>query len=1048
MLIKITACRSRRLLLYYEKEARYRRCISWILILLAAIGYQPAKANENHLYIRRHFTIDNGLPQNSASALMLDRNGFLWVATQGGLCRFDGSRFVVYNSRNSPLPLDRIQALSLNGQDNLMLLTAKPDQRIYRIDDNYRLIRDQRFKQLGALFYSGYPVVRIDSTLSLRNNEGMVKQVSGTSLWDEAYRVIPIDSSRFYFVEKNTLLFIDTRLRTFQSCGEIPGWTGSTVIGDYLLTCDDRMRYQFWKEGNLVQAPVTPALASLLHRFQHAPGASRNILRNNSSTSSLLRFNSEIWLIKQEGALLDATLLISDIDRDQAISAMLYDEANRILFVGTYTDGIYVYQKNDFETIVHQAGNLQANNIYTLLAVEDTWVLNANFRLDPFRKITAPLPAGFRPAAWSGFYRSPEGHIWYASGNRIHITDSNLRQLRSVPSTPDGSPTTATSFAEDEYHTVWVSSDNAVGRIEGEEIRFLPVPTDYLDRNNINYLFPFDPDWLWLGTENGILPCNKKTGKLGALLLPGNSVKYIFRARDGGIWVCTYGKGIYKYEAGGFVALPPDAGKHLLFAHGIVEDERGFFWIPTNKGLFQCLKAELEQYVNSSHKGSVYYYQHQNIGKYTDEFNGSGGNATVAYCKNLVLLPSIHGILSFDPLAVQPILPDKSILVEYIRCDDRLLETHSSFTLPPGFHQLTVDVSAPYLGNEANNVLEYQLAAISPDWYPVINGRIVYNQLPQGTYHLTIRKRTGFGTGNYAYRTLDFKVSPWWYQTWWFRIAAVFLVAFTVFYFVKRRIQYLQRTKRMLEEKVTERTAALQETIAVLDSSEQELNRINMIQDQALSIILHDIRSPLHYLSLSTKFFNEHIHTLSEEELGRQAASIMTSTDRIDKFANDLVIWLHVNRDTQTLSPERFDLAALLEEVRALYAEMAQQKNNQLLIETVEPGTITADRNKLHLVLRNLVDNANKYCSNGQITLSATVDSSEKKFRIRVTDTGSGIPDEEIRKSQHTSSAPPQLQAKLGLTLVHYFVQLMNGKIEIGREEGKRTVVTIVLPLE
>lgn len=1039
------------ILLTMGRKKWYRSCISLVLVVLSITGcllHAIAGTGDGHHYIGHHFTINNGLPQNSVHALEMDSNGFLWIATQGGLCRFDGSRFAVYNSRNSILPLDRVKALTLDADGHLQVLLAKPDQRIYRIDKAYRLYPDQRYERLGFVFYSGYPAVKVDGTLTLRNSEGVEKSISGASLWNEDYRCFPVDNHRFYFVEKNALQLIDVQARTFRTCGVLPDWKGRGVlVGDYFLAFDPGLHCRFWKEGVAVPAPVTPAFKTLLQRLEQDPNTNLTMMRGNTGRHCLLRFNSEIWKITLSNGLLDARLLTDEIDKDQIVSTMLYDEQNRVLFVGTYTDGLYVYQENDFETILYKAGEPAVNNIYTQLVLNDHSVVNGYFRFDPFKKTTEPLPAGFHPATRSGFYRSATGDVWYFSDGRIHVTDSNLHPLRSMPFTPGGHFDNMAFFIADEAQVLWIASGSDIGHVQDGHVRLLPETSEYLYRNNITCLFSFDKGQLWLGTENGILPCDKKTGRPGKLLLPGNSIKCIFRAKDGSIWVSTYGKGLYKYERNRFIALPLDAGEHLLFAHSFNEDERGFFWIPTNNGLFQCQKAELEAYVENGCKGTVYYYHHRNIGKYTDEFNG-GGNSTAARCGNLLLLPGMRGILSFDPLAVKPLLPNKVILIEQIKSDDQLLPADTFFSLSPGFRRLRIGISAPYFGSRVNNVLEYRLMEVGPDWYPVIDGAIVYNQLPRGSYHLTVRKRTGFGSANYVYHHLTFEVRPYWYQTWWFRIMAVFIVAATIFYFVKRRIRYLQRTKQRLEKMVTERTLELQETIAVLDSSEQELSRINKIQDQAMAIILHDIRSPLHYLSLSTRFFNEHIHTLSDEEMERHAASIMTSTDRIDKFANELVAWLHLNRDTWVLTPERVDLNVLFGEIKALYSEMARQKNNLLLVETVEPGIIEADKNMLHLILRNLVDNANKYCSDGRITIGATWTEPGKKLRVQVMDTGSGIPEEDILRLQQSPVSPDLQYGKLGLALVHHFLKLLNGKIEIGRKEGTGTVVAIVLDLQ
>src|SRR5882757_6259094 len=133
---------------------------------------------------------------------------------------------------------------------------------------------------------------------------------------------------------------------------------------------------------------------------------------------------------------------------------------------------------------------------------------------------------------------------------------------------------------KDGQQQVWFSTMNSIGMLFKDSILFtLKQPAVFKD-GKIEQLFDYSNDTIWVAYGNGIYPYCKKDNRLaGKILLPGNMVRNIYRARDNSIWVGTYGQGFYKYLDGKFIAMPRDAKKSLNITHSFYEDGNGLFWI-------------------------------------------------------------------------------------------------------------------------------------------------------------------------------------------------------------------------------------------------------------------------------------------------------------------------------------------------------------------------------------------------------------------------------------------------------------------------------------
>lgn len=1010
-----------------------------VCILMLFLGlFRPAAAQTD--YRITHYTTDNGLVQNSVTDLELDPNGFLWIATNGGLCRFDGAQFRLYNSTNSFFHTNRIDRLLLDSGRLIVRLVGGGDY--YVLNERYEFKRDSLLVSNGEIFYgmrSG-PVAVTRWLDQVEGDRAAELERLQSTLVNVSY------GRRFvyYFRDRKIFLF-DEKSGRIQACTRADTLVQTIVLDGTFIGFDPAFRMLAIRDGRqLPDLPLTASCSGLLSRIRSNRVQEPRLFRNDARTA-LLYYRDELWLLQFRGAELDAVLLYRGLPFSRMQPIMRYDKANDLLFVGTVADGLYLIRRNSFRTILMDEHDASRNNIYAQVQTSARFVVNQYCRYDPVSGVGFPLKQNIPTGA---FFRTGDNRILYSDQNHIFIADSLMKVQDSIPFRSSTAINVAGCFLEDRQQRIWYAGYNSLGYIKDGKIEYKFHNDPYFSTHKIFVLFQYSKDMLWIGCSGGIRAYDLKHDRLSSLTyLPGSDVRSLYRARDGSIWAGTYGKGFYAWRKGKFVPLPTDAQQRLLFTHAFCEDGKGFFWIPTNNGLFQCLKSELDAYAEERGDGAVYYYHYKDCGRYTNEFNG-GSNPTAVYFNNyLLLLPTVNGVVGFAPDSMRPYVPGKAILVEDVLCDGRHIPFSAQLSLPPGFTRLQLTVIAPYLGAPVNNVLEYNLQESGGKWYPVgKDGVVVFNRLPRGTYHLNVRKRTGFGTGNYAGKTIVIDVAPFWYQTNLFFLLLGLLIIGTVLFVFRWRDKTYRRRQLWLEKTVRERTADLNKTVTELHESEKSLSEVNNVQEQVISAILHDVQTPLRYLSSSAQHFNRHLEHFSTGEIRDFAGSLSQSAYQINSFTNDLLQWLIYQQHNLPDHTEPIDIQQLLREVQDLYADIAAFSGNVVQVAANEPLPVMTDKNKLKLIVRNLVDNANKHCKDGTISFSAEPDGAGA--RIVVADTGAGMTEEQVQMlmAHVRGNSLAFTNGRLGYVLIRDFLKIIGGTLDLQSERGKGTRVTILLP--
>lgn len=941
-----------------------------------------------------HYTNENGLPQNSIRDVELDRNGFLWIATEGGLVRFDGQKFRLYDREHYPvLVSNRIILVALAHDGSICFIDEHGNA--YMFDKYYQPVRisKQRFSSL------------INSPGSLFIRVSGFRHVS----------LIRAEDEHIFWVKKIPDIYLDSEgLYAFVN-GKLYYW--STLGG---INAVDQ-------QGNVQKLKLKGAIKEITHG---KVDKTRHRLIKHDDKLYLLS-DMKIYQVKVsvEDELTSTPLLaINKIRRVEVYRE--YPELN-LKVVGSLTDGLYLFKKKDFQVATNNTGY---QNFYAQAIFRDSGVITHN-------GIIFPSSSYFHPLIESGdTYRSlfldSRKHYWvnaaYGFNHYILEMDPALRLIRKIPVDGEG----IGGFVETPGGQFWFSSflGNRIGMLTGDSINWLSTP---LSKKSILTFLAESNDIFWIGGYQTLARLNVKTGKQHHFkTLESFIIERLYLDHQKVLWIGTTGNGFFALKNDKIYPLPLDKNGYLKNTHSFLEDKSGFMWMSTNNGLFRCKKADLLSYMDKKSSNVYYQYFSKESGFNTNEFNGNCNPSAVAFKDGKFSLPSLDGLVQFYPDSIGKESPAYNVFIDKLSVDGKEQPLDQPMILDPSFKYLEVSLSAPFYGHPDNQVLEYNLSGFDNNWYRVRKDNIVaLNTLTYGNYKLRFRKKSDFTGGNNEVITtfLSFTVKPFFYQTWFFKLGLLTIILSGIWLLTKVRYTYLMRKNKQLEEEVNART--------------NSLRNANRLKEKMLLMVSHDLQSPLHFLEYLSQLNYDASNIKQSGKASEISLEIKNTAHKISSFVEEFKLWARVQDETYNLRLEKIHLRPFLEELVVFFEELFEVNGNKILLHVGDGIAVQANRSLLKAILRNVLDNANKNTQNGTITISCSIER-EDEGSITVTDTGIGMSAEELQKikdlmmyAQEGVSIEPD--GSLGFQFIIDFSSRINAILEIQSDKGKGTAISV-----
>lgn len=986
-------------------------------------------------YTIRHYTDEDGLPQNSVKCLTPDEHGFMWMATENGLVRFDGKQFLTFNSGNLPIHSSRMLYVcpNINGKG---IFARTTDRELLVIRNGKAALSASR--DFDYIYYT--------DTSTIYPVSGLPDAFLPKPFTDSYLMALGPDS--YFKITRDVICFIAGGKERYRIRN--PG-----IIRGNLFILDEQLCYMD-KSGQFILLKQDGAHSLTLEgdllqqRRLSAPGQGEEIYWNFAARQLFIYAGHSCYRLSLVNATtVSSKLVLKDFDfQGNAVVSVYHDDVQQRVFLGSRTKGLYVCKWKQFRNF--KAG--EGEEVYYAQAPfdKDKIVTPGGTVFGPDGKVTRlPLLSSGDTVDRYSIARDMNGNYWYKSYWTVIKFNQDISAILWAQKLEDG----ITQLYVDSSGRLWIGTrKNGLYFLQTTAAH--PVAQHYpADVKDVSYLMQEGPDILWAGTGNGLYRIHLPSGKVDTI--PGLNNLYIrslYIPRKEEVWITTYNYGVFLYKDKRLTKLPMDPKGHLEAAHCIVADNKGFLWITANKGLFQISYADVMAYVKGERRELFYLYYGKEQGFSTNEFNGGCQPCALKLQNGDISLPSLEGLVYFTPASIQPELPDKQIFIDQVELDGKIIDEDSVILLPDHFRHLGLSISTPYFGDHNNLRLYYSLEEEGGSdkalWLKVNDNRIIeFSSIHSGRYKLRIRKVNGFGNDKVMERVFVISVKEAFYETIWFRLIATvltMLMAFAIFLLLVERVK---RKNRMLEVHVKERTRELKETLDNLQLSEQQLRRQGFIQQQLTAAMSHDLKTPLKYMMQVLRKGAGDKPGMEKDERN----VIYESLYNMFHLVENLISYMKSQYISDDSSLEITDLYFLLEEKADIFRRVSEAKEVSI-VNDASPGTVVlVNRQLLAIVIHNLLDNAVKYTRKGYVRLKASCD--DEKIYIRIIDTGIGMPPGVASWSNQSRDGMPVTEGKppsydgIGLLIVLELLQLINGSIVVGSNEGGGTVIDVTLDI-
>jgi signal transduction histidine kinase/ligand-binding sensor domain-containing protein len=540
------------------------------------------------------------------------------------------------------------------------------------------------------------------------------------------------------------------------------------------------------------------------------------------------------------------------------------------------------------------------------------------------------------------------------------------------------------------------------------------IPWPQFGQRTGRAMLPDREGGLWLGFYEGDV-VYVKDGKIvraygSGVGLGDGRVNHLRFGPNGGLWASTE-NGLSRIRDERVATLTSKNGLPCDEVHWSMEDEDHALWLYMPCGLVRIARSELDAWINDPKyvlKTTVFDNSDgvRNVGLY----GAIGPHVTKASDGRIWFVP-YDGVSVIDPhhLPVNKLPPP--VHVEQIIADGKTYDASNGLQLPPHVRDLTIDYTALSLVAPEKIHFRYKLEGQDPDWREVVNDREVqYSNLAPRHYTFRVMACNNSGVWDEAGATLAFVIPPAWYQTNWFRAACAmaFLAMFWGMYELRVR-QLAAQFNMRLEERVNERTRIARE---LHDTLLQNFQGLLPRLQAALNLYMQPER------------VTEARKTLE--------AAIDTASEAITE-GRDAVKGLRLS------TVEKNDLAVA---VRTLGEELAAVTDNhssptfEVAVEGTPRSLHPILRDEVYRLVAEALRNAFRHAQAGKIEVEIRY--GEKEFRLQVRDNGRGI-DPSVLSGDGR-------EGHYGLHGMHERAKIAGGKLRVWSELDSGTEVELSIP--
>lgn len=970
------------------------------------------------------------MPTNTILDAARGSEGYLWFATYDGLIRFDGVTFKLFHPGNcEAFTHPGVNALYEDKQGNLWIGTDESGLIRYKDFAFHRLAVDSTLRAVALTAITQDATDRI----WVGTKQGLAFLDTGkVRRWDHP-QLKGIDVTALIADEENNLWIGTAGEGLFQynylqdSVWHYPySWKNVSING----LCRDR-KGNLWigtARGLSLLDPEQIRKHSKATRFAECRPADYFVNTIYEDSYGSLWFGTEQGIIRYAGGQWDM-LSTSEGFAHPMVQAIIED-GQKNLWIGSYRHGIGRIKKSSF--LNYGVAEGLPDEIVNTIYPEDTCLWIGTVRGLASMKKGVITATSVRQQV-KAIHRDQQGKLWIAtSEGLINFTDHQKYTIRQgLPSSH------IRTISEDQQGNLWIGTSNglahgrdgtfeAFGKNDGLENEF--VMSTLVDSHN----------HLWVGTNGGGL--HRYTGdrfvnfsvKEG---LPSNIIFQVYEDKEGTLWIGT-GNGLARYTHGRFTSFNTKQGLPANTVYQILEDNT-HLWMTTDKGV---IRADKSQFAQDSLKTVSYKLYDQSDGMRTSQVTGASSAARGPHGK--LWIATLKGMAMINPAALPGRRPPPNVLIEQVRMDSTVLPANQPVTIPAGTQRVQFQFTAFDYSAPEKIRFHYYLEGFDTYWMDADNSReVTYTGLPPGSYVFRVIAENSDGYMNRQGASIQVYQRPHFYQTLLFKALILLASVLLVFGYNFYRSRSLKKTNKKLVTMVRQRTESIEQQKA-------ELEQLNTVKNKLLSVISHDLRSPLNSLQGMLHLLDA--GALNVEEFVSMSKSLDEQVNILIQLMDNMLTWTKSQMQGIELRKVPVSVYSIAEDNLKLFKASAQKKNITLK-NLIDPHTeALSDPDLVNLVMRNLVANAIKFTrQGGEVIIGERP--GDGHLVISVTDNGVGMSQEQQEKlfslkvSQSERGTADEMGTGLGLVLCKEFVEISGGKIWVQSEPGKGSTFRFTL---
>lgn len=1006
--------------------------------------------NQSPIHFRIKFwTTENGLPQNTVNHIMQSQDGYLWLATNDGLVRFDGVKFTVFHTKKFPqLKLNRIPYV-VESKDRSIWIATEGAGVVVKNKDGaiqtystanglphnnvFMLFEDRQGRmwittQSGIIYVQNNRIYTFTTRDGLSDNRGYkVFEDSRHNLWIATFDGVlnrfhngraspiktilgkPLESLHAIYEDKAHNLWIGGMNGFYRFQNET--FTSVPLVCTHpVVSLAEDAAGGFWlvdwnntifraKSGTTAFSPVPE-----LNRFDRSRLMvdREGMLWIGTGSNGLLQFKTTpvYSLSTEKGLSLDIALSI-------------HQDKQGVIRVGTNGGGLNVYENGRFKPF----DPLPCKNAWTSLTDSngDLWVgcYGGGFnrfragRLLPFKN-----GATFNFDVVLALYEDHQKNIWIGGNGLVVYKDEDFTDLFNKQGFAGSF---VVSILQDSKGIMWFgTSDGGLNRYENG--RF----TNY-------------------SMANG---------------LPNNVVRALLEDESGALWIGTYGGGLTRLKNGTFATIDTDRGLYDDIVSSIIDDGLGYYWMSCNRGIYRVSKLELNRCADGKiHEVACSYYNNED-GMCSPECNGGFQPSACKTGDGKIWFPTIRGVAVCDPGKAVINRKPPPVIIEKIVVDNRPLELNQKLVIAPGVGNFEFHYTGLSFVKPERMRFRFKMEGLDAHWKDVGARRAAYySHIPSGHYTFRVKACNNDGIWNETGAAVSFYIKPYFYRTYWFYILGAMTVMLSLISYLKLRERRMKKNTEVLREMVVIRTHQLEEQA-------KKLADIDTLKSNFFTNISHEFRTPL---TLIKGPLEQILAANPDKKLEASARMMMRNAMSLLDLIDQLLELAKLDFGKTKLKVSFHNIISFLEEIVTIFQLLASKKNITLTFHYDEAEILLYfDLEKMERIITNILSNAFNYTPDGgKIRVSAKrvqlCDYPGGCVEIKIRDTGQGIPADQlphIFDRFFRGKRDFEFQRKgtgIGMALTKDLVELHHGTVEAwsscADDETRGTEITLYLPL-